>query len=871
MTTIALVGNPNSGKTTLFNQYTGSHQYVGNWPGVTVERKAGDVRGHADVEMVDLPGIYSLSPYTKEEVVARNFLAEGGVDAILNIVDATNLERNLFLTEQLLEFGTPLVIALNQMDIVEKRGYEIDADGLAARLGVPVVEISALQGTGLDDCMNKVLEAASGEPPAYIAYSDKFEAYISEIAQVLPASIPDKLKRYYAVKTFELDRETLAQLQIADSVEPIVKKAEEEFQDDPEGIVTNERYSHITSFISSVYDKKIKGLTPSQKIDRVVTNRIAAIPIFIVIIGLVYYLAISTVGSVATDWANDGVFGDGWFLDPSPIVGIEGSQAHYDEAVGEYDTAQGCITAYVEAADEQGVEGAADIKEKLEAGEEVDDSAMDSFKAAAEEAHVSATYTPSDDETGEVLEDEAVTVDAATFDESLNVEEPDPTAFGIWIPGIPVLIENAMDALNLDIDWLKSLVLDGIVAGVGAVLGFVPQILILFFLLAILEGCGYMSRVAFILDRVFRRFGLSGKTFIPMIIGTGCGVPGIMATRTIESESARRLSVMTTTFMPCSAKLPIIALFAGAFFGGNGLIAALAYFVGIASIIISGLILKKTKPFAGKEAPFVMELPEYRLPRFIDLLRSMWERGWSFIKKAGTIILGSCVLIWFLSNFGFENDAFGMVESMDNSILAVIGNAICVIFTPLGWGNWRAAAAAVTGLIAKENLVGTLAVLYGEGAGLWANLAATYTAAAALSLMFFNLLCAPCFAAMGAIRREQQSAKWFWASVGYQCLYAYCVALCIFQFGSAIEGNVNPLGLAVAVIVVCFALVMIARPQPKFEEIPETEIVYTNAAPQISGCSDCSTCGVAADCDKAEKKRALNSDKKKNKKSGGCH
>ena len=580
-----------------------------------------------------------------------------------------------------------------------------------------------------------------------------------------------------------------------------------------------------------------------------------------------YYIAISTVGGVATDWANDGVFGDGWFLDPSPIVGIEGSQAKYDEAAGEYDEAQGCIAAYIEAGTEMEIKGAEELQASLDAEEDFDEATLAKFEAAAEENHLSATFIPEDEESGELLEDEAVTVDADVFEESLEVEEPDPTNFGIWIPGIPVLIENFLNSIGCGDGWVKSLILDGIVAGVGAVLGFVPQILILFFLLAILEGCGYMARVAFILDRIFRRFGLSGKTFIPMLIGTGCGVPAIMASRTIESESARRLTVMTTTFMPCSAKLPIIALFAGAIFGGIGLVAVAAYFVGIASIIVSGIMLKKTKPFHGNETPFVMELPEYRLPRLVDVLRSMWERGWSFIKKAGTIILASCVLIWFLSNFGFEEGVFGMVEDMNNSILATIGNAICVIFAPLGWGDWKATASTVTGFIAKENLVGTFGVLYSGGAGLWANMAAAYTAPAAASLMFFNLLCAPCFAAMGAIRREQGSGKWFWASIGYECLFAYCVALCIYQFGSAFIGEVNALGLAVAVIIVCFVLIMLFRPQPHYANVPETKIVYTKDEPAISGCGDCASCGAAVDCEKPEKKKA----EKRFGKGGGCH
>ncbi|MDD6288770.1 MAG: ferrous iron transporter B, partial [Eggerthellales bacterium] len=647
--TIALVGNPNSGKTTLFNQLTGAHQYVGNWPGVTVEKKEGTLKGDHSVRIVDLPGIYSLSPYTQEEVVSRDFLAGGSVDAILNIVDATNLERNLFLTEQLMEFGIPVVVALNQMDIAEKRGYTIRSTQLGFKLGVPVVQVSALKGQGVQDCAAAAIKAAQQhQVPTPVTYTPEFETTMRQVEAQVPSTVPANLRRYYAIKAFERDEKTLQNLTEPMDVEDVVRQAEERFEDDAEGIVTDQRYGHITSFIGSVYEKGEQTVSTSQKIDRIMTNRFLALPLFILIIGLVYYIAVSTVGGVATDWANDGVFGDGWYLGPG--------QEQLDEAT-------------------------------------------------------------------------------AAFEEGLVSEEPDPALFGMWIPGIPVIVEGWLDALQCA-DWLKALVLDGIIGGVGAVLGFVPQIMILFFLLAILEGCGYMSRVAFILDRVFRRFGLSGKTFIPMLIGTGCGVPAIMASRTIESDSARRLAVMTTTFVPCSAKLPIIALFAGAIFGGSGLVATLAYFAGIASVIVSGIILRKTKPFYGQTTPFVMELPEYRFPGFFDLLRSMWERAWAFIKKAGTIILLSCILIWFLSNFGWVDGAFTMLEEeqMGLSVLAVVASGVCAIFAPLGFGDWQATAATVTGLIAKENFVGTFAVLYGGEEGLWASLAATYTVPAALSL-----------------------------------------------------------------------------------------------------------------------------------------
>ncbi|MGN0077162.1 MAG: ferrous iron transporter B, partial [Coriobacteriales bacterium] len=750
--TIALVGNPNSGKTTLFNQLTGTNQHVGNWPGVTVEKKYGSLNiakrrscgggcgccGGCGGQMpqssceqatvVDLPGIYSLSPYSKEELVTRAYLASGEPSVILNIVDATNLERSLYLTTQLMEFGVPVVVALNQMDLVRKRGYTVRTRELSAQLGVPVVEVSALHGSGVSECAAAALRAGREQAaPQPVRFDEQTEAFIARIDQQLPAECPQALRRYSAVKLLEGDATAAAEHaklsadQLA-AVAAVREQAAAELGDETDALVVDARYRYIGSFIERVYKRSAGGPGITEKIDRVVTNRFLALPIFAAVIALVYYIAISTVGGLATDWANDGVFGDGWYLDPAPIVGIDGAQAAYDEAMEAYE-------------------------------------------------------------------------------EGLAASEPDPASFGLWIPGVPVLIAGALEAAGITGGWLYDLVLDGIVAGVGAVLGFVPQILILFLMLAALEGCGYMARVAFILDRLFRRFGLSGKTFIPMLIGTGCGVPAIMATRTIESESARRLTVMTTTFMPCSAKLPVIALFAGAFFGGSGLIATLAYFTGIASVVCSGIILKKTEPFRGEETPFVMELPEYRLPRVADVLRSMWERGWSFIKKAGTIILASCVLVWFMSNYGWENGVFGAVESMDNSVLAMVGSAVCIVFAPLGWGDWQATAASVTGLIAKENLVGTMGVLYAGGEGLWANLAAAYTVPAALSLLFFNLLCAPCFAAMGAIRREQGSAGWFWASIGWQCGFAYAVALVIYQLGSAATGTGTAVGAVAGIAV----------------------------------------------------------------------
>ncbi|MGN0959759.1 MAG: FeoB small GTPase domain-containing protein, partial [Coriobacteriales bacterium] len=840
--TIALVGNPNSGKTTLFNQLTGTNQHVGNWPGVTVEKKYGTLNigkrrscgstcgccggcgSHASqasceqASVVDLPGIYSLSPYSKEELITRSYLASGEPSVILNIVDATNLERSLYLTTQLMEFGVPVVVALNQMDLVRKRGYTVRTKELSAQLGVPVVEVSALHGSGVSECASAALRAGREQAaPQPVRFYRELEAFIARIDEQLPAECPQALRRYCAVKLLEGDAAAAEEYakqsseQLA-AVAAIREQATAQLGDETDALVVDARYRYIGSFIERVYKRSAGGAGITEKIDRVVTNRFLALPIFAAVIALVYYIAISTVGGLATDWANDGVFGDGWFLDPAPIVGIDGAQAGYDEEAGAFDEAQACITEYLTAASEEGVAGADKLLASFEAGEELDEAALASFQASAEAAGIEAVYTPEDEESGELLSDEAIAVDAAVFAESLEVAEPNPSSFGLWIPGIPVLVAGALEAAGITGGWLHDLVLDGIVAGVGSVLGFVPQILILFLMLAALEGCGYMARVAFILDRLFRRFGLSGKTFIPMLIGTGCGVPAIMATRTIESESARRLTIMTTTFMPCSAKLPIIALFAGAFFGGSGLIATLAYFAGIAAVVCSGIILKKAKPFRGEETPFIMELPEYRLPRVADVLRSMWERGWSFIKKAGTIILASVVLVWFMSNYGWENGVFGAVENMDNSVLAMLGSAVCIVFAPLGWGDWQATAASVTGLIAKENLVGTMGVLYGGGDGLWINLAATYSVPAALSLLFFNLLCAPCFAAMGAIRREQGSARWFWASIGWQCGFAYAVALTIYQLGSAATGTGTMVGAVAGIAVLAVFIFLLVRP-----------------------------------------------------------
>ena len=703
---IALAGNPNCGKTTLFNGLTGSNQFVGNWPGVTVEKKEGKLKGNKDVIIMDLPGIYSLSPYTLEEVVARNYLITERPDAILNIVDGTNLERNLYLTTQLMELGIPVLMAVNMMDIVQKNGDQININALSKKLGCPVVEISALKGSGIMEAANKAVELARGgqKVSSVHRFGSDVESVLEEIAGCLGNEIPEEQKRFYAIKLFERDDKIAARMSTVPNVESLIKRTEDAMDDDAESIITNERYTYITSIISGCYVKKNKQkLSTSDRIDHIVTNRWLALPIFAVVMWVVYYVSVTTVGTWATDWANDGVFGDGWSL------------------------------------------------------------------------------------------------------------------FGMEVPGIPVLVEGFLTSVGCA-DWLSSLILDGIVAGVGAVLGFVPQMLVLFIFLAFLEACGYMARVAFIMDRIFRTFGLSGKSFIPMLIGTGCGVPGIMASRTIENDRDRKMTIMTTTFIPCGAKLPIIALFAGALFGGASWVAPSAYFVGIAAIICSGIILKKTKMFAGDPAPFVMELPAYHMPTVINVLRSMWERGWSFIKKAGTVILLSTIFVWFTSSFGFVDGHFGMVEDLSDGLLASIGQAIAWIFAPLGWGNWQAAVAAITGLVAKENVVGTFGILYGfaevaeDGEEIWGTLAQSFTTVSAYSFLVFNLLCAPCFAAIGAIKREMNNAKWTWFAIGYQTLLAYGVSLCIYQLGTWFTSGSFGIGAIVALLLVALFIYLMVRP-----------------------------------------------------------
>ena len=824
---VALAGNPNSGKTTLFNALTGSNQYVGNWPGVTVEKKGGKLKADKSIEITDLPGIYSLSPYTLEEVVARNFLIQEKPDAILNIVDGSNLERNLYLTTQLLEMGVPVVVAVNMMDVVRKRGDEIHADQLAKELGCNVVEISALKNEGIDEVVNCLKTIGSAAAPTPITFSAVVEEAISTIEGRLPSSIPTNLKRFYAIKLLEKDSKIAAALEGAPDVSDVVAKVEKESDDDTESVIINDRYSYISTIIDHCRSKNMASqLTTSDKIDRVVTNRILALPIFVVVMFLVYYISVSTVGSIATDWANDGVFGDGWYLgsgqeqfdevseefegaqesvdafeaaaeeedlDPASETFIEDAEAagltatyeSYDDETGENETVEVDVDAYQEALDVlapyQGDQNAIAAFEAAAIEEGLDPESED-FADEAADAGIIATYV---DENGETQE-----VDADTYAEEIEGSEPDPTEYGMWVPGIPVLVEQGLDSIGCA-DWLKALILDGIVAGVGAVLGFVPQMLVLFLLLAFLESCGYMARIAFILDRVFRRFGLSGKSFVPILIGTGCGVPGIMSSRTIENQNDRRMTVMTTTFIPCGAKLPIIALFAGAVFGGEWWVAPSTYFMGIVAILCSGVILKKTRFFAGDPAPFVMELPAYHLPTIGAVLRSMWERAWSFIKKAGTIILVACILIWFISSYGFVDGVFQAVEDQNDSILAIIGGAICWIFAPQGFGDWQAASATITGLIAKENVVSTFGILYDGDAGWYANVQAAFTYASGYAFLAFNLLCAPCFAAMGAIKREMNNTKWFFAAIGYQCGIAWVVSLWIYQFAGLAVGEVS--------------------------------------------------------------------------------
>ena len=808
---IALAGNPNCGKTTLFNALTGSNQFVGNWPGVTVEKKEGKLKKHDDVIIMDLPGIYSLSPYTLEEVVARNYLITERPDAILNIIDGTNLERNLYLTTQLTELGIPVVIAINMMDVVRKNGDQINVAELSRELGCEIVEISALKGDGVMQAAEAAVKAAkSGKTIPMHTFSGPVEHAIAHIEEAAVHNMPEEQQRWYAIKIFERDDKVLEKLTIPaetmQHIESDIKAAEAELDDDAESIITNERYVYIAQIIKGCYKKKNHGqLSASDKIDKIVTNRWLGLPIFAVVMFLVYWVAMVGVGAPATDWANDGLLGDGWHL-----FGI--GTAEYTEVADNYTAAMDAVSGYYELDTEA---------ENFDA-----DAALADMKAVQPDAD-SATIEVEDEETlaqnemtvyydaiPEDADEESTVgmtyVDAVSYLEENGFDEPDPADYGVWVPGIPVLIGNGLEAAGTA-DWLSGLILDGIVAGVGAVLGFVPQMLVLFLMLAFLEACGYMARIAFVLDRIFRKFGLSGKSFIPMLIGTGCGIPGIMASRTIENERDRRMTIMTTTFIPCGAKVPFISMVAGAIFGGAAWVATSAYFVGMAAIIISGIMLKKTKMFAGDPAPFVMELPAYHWPTVGNVLRSMWERGWSFIKKAGTIILLSTIFVWFTTYFGWVDGTFQMLseEQIDASILAKIGNAIAWIFAPLGWGTWQAAVASITGLVAKENIVGTMGILYPDG---WTEIGAAFTQISGYSFLVFNLLCAPCFAAIGAIKREMNNAKWTWFAIGYQCGFAYVVALMINQFGGAFTGSLNVLGLIAAIAALALIVYMLFKP-----------------------------------------------------------
>ncbi|MBQ8138760.1 MAG: ferrous iron transporter B [Lachnospiraceae bacterium] len=788
---IALAGNPNCGKTTLFNALTGSNQFVGNWPGVTVEKKEGKLKRHDDVVITDLPGIYSLSPYTLEEVVARNYLVNERPDAILNLVDGTNLERNLYLTTQLIELGIPVVIAINMMDVVRKNGDKINIPELSKELGCKIIEISALKNEGIMQAAEAAIEAAKAKKEIpHHNFSGPVEHALAHIEEACIHNMDPEKQRWYAIKIFERDKKVIEQLGIDNSiiehVEDDIQATERELDDDAESIITNERYIYIAELMKATYKKKSKGkLTVSDKIDRVVTNRWAALPIFGVVMFIVYYISVTTVGTWVTDWTNDGLFGDGFHL-----FGIGVGQ--YEEAITDYANENVWtdeVVSTVSAAADAGVIGADDI---LGAIEDEDFGAFD---------EAMGSYADS-------LAEEGYDISEAV-DASLE-EAPDTSEYGVWVPGVPVLVESLLDKIGCA-EWLKSLILDGIVGGVGAVLGFVPQMLVLFIFLAFLEACGYMARVAFVMDRIFRKFGLSGKSFIPMLIGSGCGVPGVMASRTIENERDRRMTIMTTTFIPCGAKLPIIALISAALFGNSPWIAPAAYFIGVAAIVISGIVLKKTKMFSGQPAPFVMELPAYHWPTFGNVMRSMWERGWSFIKKAGTVILLSSIVIWAGSCFGMTESGFGFSTELEleASVLGIVGNAIAFIFKPLGFGNIRATVATIMGLVAKEEVVGVFGVLDFEG----------LTKLAGFSFLIFNLLCAPCFAAIGAIKREMNSAKWTWFAIGYQCVFAYVISLIVFQIGSAFTGGLNVVGLIFAIAFIAFIGFMLFKPYKEATEL----------------------------------------------------
>ena len=822
---IALAGNPNCGKTTLFNALTGSNQFVGNWPGVTVEKKEGKLKKHNDVVIMDLPGIYSLSPYALEEVVARNYLIDERPDAILNIIDGTNLERNLYLTTQLTELGIPVVIAINMIDVVRKNGDQINVKELSRELGCQIVEISALKGDGVMEAAEAAVQAAHNAKTIPMhTFSGPVEHAIAHIEEAAVHNMPEEQQRWYAIKIFERDDKVLAKLNIPaetlSHIEEDIKAAEKELDDDAESIITNERYVYIAEIIKACYKKKKAGqLSASDKIDKIVTNRWLGLPIFAVVMFLVYWIAMVAVGAPATDWANDGVFGDGWHL-----LGIGSKE--YNEVNDSYTAAIQAVDAFLgteidaEADDFDANALLAEMKGFQPTGKTATVDVEDEETLAM---NTMTAYYDTLPEGADKMKDvvQMTYVDAVDYLSKNGFDAPDPADFGVWVPGIPVLIGNGLEAAGAA-DWLNGLILDGIVAGVGAVLGFVPQMLVLFLMLAFLEACGYMARIAFVLDRIFRKFGLSGKSFIPMLIGTGCGVPGIMASRTIENERDRRMTIMTTTFIPCGAKVPFISMIAGAIFSGSAWVATSAYFIGMAAIIVSGIMLKKTKMFSGDPAPFVMELPAYHWPTLGNVLRSMWERGWSFIKKAGTIILLSTIFVWFTTYFGWVDGTFRMLDEseIDASILATIGGAIAWIFKPLGWGNWQAAVASITGLVAKENIVGTLGILYGGGDGtVYQNIAAAFTGVTAYSFLVFNLLCAPCFAAIGAIKREMNNHKWTWFAIAYQCGFAYVIGLMVNQFGGAFTGNLNVLGLIVAIALLVLIVYMLVKPYKEADKL----------------------------------------------------